>query len=134
MKRPFFFYSGVLLIIIFLLTGQYMQHAHNRLIDLADGPRMIFRANHIYLLIIALVHILFSYVSIEPKTHVQIWIIRIIQAMLIGIPILILIGFFVEPFMTELHRPYTRPALYMIIGCAGLLVLYEFIQRFTKTD
>ena len=46
---------GLLLVFVFLLTGQYMEYVHNR--TLTDGVRVLYRSRHIYLLLNALINI-----------------------------------------------------------------------------
>ena len=54
MKR-FHLIIGLTVIVIFLLTGQYMEYVHNRL--LPDGTRMLYRSRHIYLLLAGLLNL-----------------------------------------------------------------------------
>jgi len=49
------FIFGLLLVFVFLLTGQYMEYVHNR--TLTDGVRVLYRSRHIYLLLNALINI-----------------------------------------------------------------------------
>ena len=46
---------GLVLVLVFLLTGQYMEYVHNR--TLPDGIRILYRSRHIYLLLNALINI-----------------------------------------------------------------------------
>jgi hypothetical protein len=56
MKR-FHLIFGLLLVIVFLLTGQYMDHFHQHLQSMPDGPRMLYRSRHIYILLSGLIHL-----------------------------------------------------------------------------
>ena len=47
---------GLTVVVIFLLTGQYMEYVHNRL--LLDGTRMLYRSRHIYLLLAGLLNLI----------------------------------------------------------------------------
>jgi len=54
MKRVHFI-LGITLVVVFLLTGQYMEYVHNR--ELPDGARVLYRSRHIYILLNALINI-----------------------------------------------------------------------------
>ena len=68
MKR-FHLFFGLAIIVVFLLTGQYMDRRLDHLMYLADGPRMLFRTRHIYILMAGLLNLsLGSYFSYRPET------------------------------------------------------------------
>jgi hypothetical protein len=46
---------GLVVVIVFILTGQYMEYVHNRL--LPDGARMLYRSRHIYILLAGLLNL-----------------------------------------------------------------------------
>ena len=48
---------GVVLLVTFVLTGQYMDHVLAHLKGMADGPRLLYRSRHIYVLMTALVNL-----------------------------------------------------------------------------
>ena len=54
MKRAHFIF-GIALVVVFLLTGQFMEYVHNR--ELPDGARVLYRSRHIYILCNALINI-----------------------------------------------------------------------------
>lgn len=94
MKR-FHLIIGLTVVVIFLLTGQYMEYVHNRL--LPDGTRMLYRSRHIYFLLAGLLNlILGSYFVPQPQGWRR--KIQIIGTILIVLsPGLLLAGFFYEP-------------------------------------
>jgi hypothetical protein len=47
---------GLLIVIIFLLTGQYMDKYLQHLHGMPDGPRMLYRTRHIFILLAGLLH------------------------------------------------------------------------------
>ena len=94
MKRIHFVF-GLVLVLVFLLTGQYMEYVHNR--TLPDGVRVLYRSRHIYLLLNALINITLGlyvqYGSSGWRRSLQ-----IIGSVLILIaPAFLLAGFFYEP-------------------------------------
>ena len=48
---------GFIGFILFLLTGLYMHYAYDHLYGMSNDLRMIFRANHIYILYISIIHL-----------------------------------------------------------------------------
>ena len=94
MKR-FHIIFGFIVVVVFLLTGQYMEYVHNRI--LPDGTRVLYRSRHIYILLAGLLNLAIgTYYSQRPKG----WR-RTLQSigslLLILAPFLLLAGFFYEP-------------------------------------
>ena len=56
MKR-FHLIFGALILVAFLLTGQYMDRVHAHLHNMPDGPRMLYRTRHIFILFSGLLHL-----------------------------------------------------------------------------
>jgi hypothetical protein len=86
---------GLLLVFVFLLTGQYMDYVHNR--TLTDGVRVLYRSRHIYLLLNALINIT---LGLYVQYAVTGWrrSLQLIGSILIMIaPVFLLAGFFYEP-------------------------------------
>src|SRR5262245_59603750 len=86
---------GIVLVLVFLLTGQYMDYVHNR--TLPDGARVLYRSRHIYLLLNALINICLGlyvqYAQLGWRRTLQ-----LIGSVLIMIaPVFLLAGFFYEP-------------------------------------
>lgn len=66
MKR-FHVVFGLAVLVVFLLTGQYMDRYHNHLEFMADGPRMLYRSRHIFILLAGLLHVgIGTYFSSRP--------------------------------------------------------------------
>ena len=86
---------GLVLVLVFLLTGQYMEYVHNR--TLADAVRVLYRSRHIYLLLNALINITLGlYVLYAPSGWRR--SLQIIGSVLIIVaPAFLLAGFFYEP-------------------------------------
>jgi len=94
MKRIHFVF-GLVLVLVFLLTGQYMEYVHNR--TLPDGVRVLYRSRHIYLLFNALINITLGlYVLYAPSGWRR--SLQITGSVLIIVaPAFLLVGFFYEP-------------------------------------
>ncbi|MBL9198910.1 MAG: hypothetical protein JNL39_00330 [Opitutaceae bacterium] len=111
---------GLGFVVIFLLTGQYMERYLDRLQSTPDPTRMLYRSTHIYLLWSALLNLALGlYLQLFPGG----WR-RTIQAigsiMVLGGPLVLTIAFFHEPSLQGLLRPLSRPAIYAAFG--GLLL------------
>src|SRR6185369_7547627 len=102
MKR-FHLIFGLVLLVVFLLTGQYMDRFHDHLRNMPDGPRMLYRTRHIFILFSGLLHLglgaYFRYRSDAGR--------RLLQALgsvLVTIAsVLFIIAFFYEPHLTHLY-------------------------------
>ena len=94
MKKLHLIY-GLAMVVLFLLTGQYMEYVHNR--QLPDGARLLYRSRHIYLLLNALINIsLGLYVQYSSGGWRR--TLQIIGSVLIIVaPVFLLSGFFYEP-------------------------------------
>ena len=94
MKR-FHLVFGLVVVIVFLLTGQYMEYIHNRL--LPDGTRMLYRSRHIYILLAGLLNLVIgTYFVPQPRGGRR--TLQILGSILIVLsPGLLLAGFFSEP-------------------------------------
>ena len=109
---------GVLVFVIFLLTGQYMRLFIHSAMEQSDRLRFSTRANHVYILMSALVHLsLGAYLKISVvrwRTRLQ-----VVGSFLIIIATGVLIGaFFYEP-KNSVDRPFTTLAvLANLIGVA----------------
>jgi peptidoglycan/LPS O-acetylase OafA/YrhL len=94
MKR-FHLIFGLAIVIVFLLTGQYLEYVHNR--QLPDGTRMLYRSRHIYLLLAGLLNLgIGAYFISRPRGWRR--MLQNIGSVLIALaPVPLLIGFFSEP-------------------------------------
>jgi hypothetical protein len=113
------FSVGLVGIVAFLGTGQYMDKAHDHLRGMDDAQRLLFRSTHLYLLFSSLINLALG-LHLRPATGWRYWIRAGGSLLLLTTPFLALTGFFVEPWLSELDRPYTRPTAYFCL--AGILV------------
>ena len=114
--RSFHLIFGLLVVVVFLLTGQYMDRFYNHLEGMADGPRMMFRSRHIYILFAGLLNLS---VGVYFRAGREAWR-RALQWMGSGLIVLatsLLIGaFFYEPKLEHLQTPLSRWGLYTIFA------------------
>lgn len=120
MKR-FHLVFGLTIVVIFLLTGQYMQHRLDGLqhrLDglqhLADGPRMLFRTRHIYILMAGLLNLgIGSYFTSRREQWRR--NLRLIGSILIFIAaLLFIVAFFYEPTLDQLKTPLSLAGMISI--------------------
>lgn len=125
MKKTHFVF-GLVLFLVFVLTGQYMEYVHNR--TLADGVRVLYRSRHIYLLFNALINITLGlyvqYAAAGWRRSFQL----IGSVLIIIAPLFLLAGFFYEP---PRGADQTKIAPYGIFATAiGILLhLVSAIRR-----
>ena len=114
---------GAVVVVAFLLTGQYMDKFHHHLEGFPDGPRLLYRTRHIFILLAGLLNLgigaYFTY-RIEPwrRTLQLLGSILIIMA-----PLLFVIAFFYEPGLHDLHTPLSHWGTYTIATGALLHVI-----------
>ena len=100
---------GLLVILAFLLTGQFMDFRHVG--EMEDGARMMFRSRHIYILLAGLVNlgigVYFTYWSERWRRILQ----TIGSVLIIIAPLMMIGAFFYEPTLKGLQRMLTLPAI-----------------------
>ena len=113
---------GVLIVIAFLLTGQYMDKFYNHLDGMADGPRLLYRTRHIFILLAGLLNLgivaYFTY-RVQPWRRTM----QLFGSLLIFAgSLLFLVAFFYEPNLGNLHTPLSHWGTYTIATGAVLHV------------
>lgn len=114
---------GVLIVGAFLLTGQYMDKFYNHMHGVADGPRLLYRTRHIFILLAGLLNLgigaYFTY-RIERLQRT----LQLLGSLLIfTASILFLIAFFYEPHLADLKTPLSHWGTYTIATGVLLHVL-----------
>src|SRR4051794_20991503 len=97
-----------------------MDRYHAHLCGMADGPRMIFRSRHIFILLSGLLHLgLGTYWQKRVNTTQR--VLQLTGSALIAVASFsFLLGFIYEPWLEKLHGPYARVGIYAI--AAGTLL------------
>ena len=126
--KRFHLIFGLLLFVIFLLTGQYMDRVHNHLQGMPDGPRILYRTRHIFILLSALLHVgIGSYFKYRREKVRR--VLQLLGSLLITVaPILFIIGFFREPYLTGLYAPLSKKGI-ILIAIGTLLHLLSAIPE-----
>ena len=96
----------------FLLTGQYMDKYHNHLAGMPDGPRLLYRTRHIFILLAGLLNLgmgaYFTYQGEAWRRTMQL----LGSLLIFAASFLFLIAFFYEPNLTNLHTPLSHWGTY----------------------
>ncbi|CAI8447522.1 MAG: Uncharacterised protein [Polaribacter sejongensis] len=123
------FYFGIIIVIIFLLTGQYMHHTFDHLKDMELMNRALFRAGHLYIL-------LFGLINVSLGTHFRISDINFVKkiqlfgsAIIFIATFLVIYGFFTELPTEQIERPLTRNSLYLILFGVSVHGLISLIKK-----
>lgn len=119
---------GVVGVCAFLLTGQYMHWFHQHLQGMADGPRLIYRSSHIYLLWASLLNLcLGCYLRAFTATPAKVAQLLGSAAVIVGPPLLCW-SFFYETYNQDLARPFGRLAIYLALAGAALHFIASFLS------
>lgn len=113
---------GVLIVVAFLLTGQYMDKFYNHMHGVADGPRLLYRTRHIFILLAGLLNLgigaYFTYRVERLQRTLQ-----LLGSLLIFVAsLLFLVAFFYEPHLADLKTPLSHWGTYTIATGALLHV------------
>ena len=114
------FYFGLSIFAGFVFTGLYMR------LNMADVPRenipvrMMFRANHIYILLASLIHLLISFVNTNTTRRSLELAGSIIS---IAATITLFAAFFIDPITNSLQRDMTRASVAGLFAGTILLLL-----------
>lgn len=122
---------GILVLVVFLLTGQFMDFHQPKVREMEDGVRMMFRSRHIYILLAGLLNLgLGVYFTYRSRSWRK--ILQVIGSALIIIASLMMIGaFFYEPTLQGLQNPLTLPAI-VALAVGVLCHLFSGVRQGTK--
>src|SRR5437588_11588673 len=103
MKR-FHLIFGLLAVIAFLLTGKYMDYYLGHLYGMPDGPRMLYRTRHIFILLAALLHLGID-TYFRPRALAERRIMQILESVVIVLaPLLYVVRSFHQAKLTRLPQ------------------------------
>ena len=114
---------GLLIFVVFLLTGQYMDRVQHHLAEMPDATRLLYRSRHIYILMAGLINLVLGVYFARRNGAVQRWI-QVTGSLLLGIGTLLLVrAFMTEPHTGILVTPFTHWGMYLVLGGVILHVL-----------
>ncbi|MCD2259418.1 hypothetical protein [Psychroserpens luteolus] len=124
----FHLFFGIIIVIVFLLTGQYMHHKYDHLKDMELMNRALFRAGHLYILLFGLVNVALG-AYMKPRKHKFLNKVQSFGSVTIIIAsCLVIYAFFTELPTEDIERPLTRLSLYMVffgVTIHGLISLMK---------
>lgn len=129
--RRFHFAIGVLAVLAFLITGQFMRHHRPPMPELDGATRLLYRSRHIYILGSGLVNLMLG-LYLETKSGWRGVTQTIGSSMLMASPAFLVLAFAFEPprgFQPELWR--SSLGLYLLF--AGSMLHLVGAQRKAST-
>ena len=114
---------GAFVVIVFLLTGQYMDKHFNHMVGVPDAPRLLYRTRHIFILLSGLLNLgIGAYFTYRIETWRR--AIQMLGSFLIfAASVLFVIAFFYEPNRGDLRTPLSHAGMYAIAAGALLHVI-----------
>jgi hypothetical protein len=113
--------SGILLLLIFALSGQYLKAILPALEGPIDGQRMMYRASHVYILMIGLLHLVLGIYYQAFEQGLQRLLQQAGSLLLCLAAVLLLWAFATEPAVHSTERSLT------VIGCVLALAGSSFM-------
>jgi len=114
---------GTVVVIIFLLTGQYMDKHFNHMVGVPDTPRLLYRTRHIFILLAGLLNLgigaYFTYRKESWRRTMQL----VGSLFIFAASFLFVVGFFYEPNLSNLRTPLSHDGAYLIAAGAVLHVI-----------
>ena len=137
MLRRLHLFIGIIIVIIFILTGQFMHHNYNHLENMELMNRALFRAGHLYILLFGLINVaLGSYLQIQhSKIIVKLQFLGSLAILIASV--LVISAFFIELPTETIERPLTRLSLYLVffgVTIHGLISLVKNKFLIPKPD
>lgn len=105
-----------------------MDLALDHLAGMDDAQRMLFRSSHIYLLLAALLNVAMGVYLRSDIPFLVPALQVVISTVVLLAPIALIAGFFLEPYLANFLRPFTRPTLYALFGVGVALALVGVIE------
>ena len=113
--RRIHLWIGLVGVVVFILTGQYMDRRLDHLAGMADLPRMLYRSAHIYLLLGSLMNLVLGLYLVEAPGGWRRRVGRLGSVLIAIAPVLFLMAFAREALRNDFNRIFAGPGIY---GCA----------------
>lgn len=125
-------YFGLVLFIVFLLTGQYMEYVFKPQHFDELVMRMQVRANHIYILFISLINILAFKCDLTGEFLLKKYMDFSFRILMIASGVLMVFAFFMENSGDMVNRNLTKNSAILSIAAIGIVLGHEIVQTFIK--
>ena len=127
--------AGVLMGILFLVSGFYLLFNIHSDTSVPVSQHMMYRANHIYLLFSSLCHLLMIPYFVSYNL---VWANRVkysISIMMLLSSILLMLAFIKEPITNSLDRPMSAWGLYFLLASVLLMLgMFYWEKFFNQTE
>jgi hypothetical protein len=120
------FAFGVLFFLVFLATGLYMKNHFPEIYQSNEIIRFQFRANHIYVLLSALMNLLACLMKPESEGYWHGRASTVGAFFLLAAPLILVSAFFIEPVHAVNQRPLTLAGTIGLLVSVFLLVMSRF--------
>jgi hypothetical protein len=121
--KRFHLIFGLTVVVVFLFTGQYMDRYFNHLEGMPDGPRLLYRTRHIFILLAGLLNLgIGTYFRYRESSGLR--IMQVLgSALIVAATSLFVLAFFYEPKLSDLHTPLSHWGMYAIAAGTVLHLL-----------
>ena len=132
MLGKFHLFLGIVIVITFILTGQYMHHKFDHLKGMELMNRALFRAGHLYILLFGLINVALG-AYLKPLKHTLLNKLLLFGSIvIIAASGLVIYAFFMELPSEDIERPLTRLSLYMVFFGVTIHGLISLVKNKTK--
>src|SRR5690242_18316476 len=111
---------GVLTLIMFIITGQYLSRAYPNMVGVSDGLRMLLRSRHLYIMLAGAVNAALGLYLTRQARGWRLVVQRLGSALLLVAPVLLIVAFFIEAPRGNLNAPLAPFGLYAVFGGIAL--------------
>jgi hypothetical protein len=105
---------GAVFVAAFLLTGQYMDRFHEHLSGMPDGPRLLYRTRHIFILLAGLLNLGLGAYAFARASPLGRTLQRLGSVLILAASALFVAAFFYEPTLKGLYTPLTHWGTYAV--------------------
>jgi glucan phosphoethanolaminetransferase (alkaline phosphatase superfamily) len=124
---------GLLLALVFLLTGQYMHVYMHHMVGVPDAPRLLYRTRHIFILLAGLLNLGLGAYLIYRPAGLQRWLQWLGSGLIVTASVLFVIALFYDSTRGDLKTPWTHRAV-TAIAIGTLIHLISAFGRQESTD
>lgn len=121
--KTFHLIFGITIVIVFVLTGQYMDRYLNHLVGMPDLQRMFFRSRHIYILLAGLVNLGIGAYFTYRLEHWRLALQLLGSLLIVAATVMFVLAFIYEPPKADFETPFSGRAMYAILDGVLLHVI-----------
>ena len=123
--------TGAIGLVVFAVQGHFMDTTLG-VSNLPDGPRMMYRTAHLYLMMASVINVLMGLLPTQAGAAWRRGLVTLCSVVFLLAPFLFLLSFIVESNDPAFMRPITVYTQYGVFGAGALLVLLEVHRRLVR--